>query len=200
MSCPASARTCATITFRAPAGWSAKKASPSTIGGAASGWRIRCCGMRCPGRHAGDDGRPDPRVRVLTRGPGGTGPDAADLLTTLGLIEPSPRLRARRRHAPQPLVRLVFCCDAYRALKCNVVVGLPLEPEVGCAADCSRESPCLVEVDRRRCWRMTLGRNRKFAGSPLEGGGFELPVPGLGRAFFYTAPELGAAKGSGATA
>src|SRR5204862_4702060 len=29
-----------------------------------------------PAGHAGDDGRPDPRVRVLARGPGGTGPDA----------------------------------------------------------------------------------------------------------------------------
>ena len=48
--CPASARTCATITFRAPAGWSAKKASPSTIAGAASAWRTRSCGTRCPGR------------------------------------------------------------------------------------------------------------------------------------------------------
>jgi len=32
-------RTCATITFRAPAGSSVKRASPSTIGGAASAWR-----------------------------------------------------------------------------------------------------------------------------------------------------------------
>ena len=36
MSCPASAKICATITFRAPTGWSVKGASPSTIGGAAS--------------------------------------------------------------------------------------------------------------------------------------------------------------------
>src|SRR5215472_1794454 len=28
-------------------------------------------------------------------------------------------------------------------------------------------------------------RDRKFADSPLEGGGFELPVPGLNRAFLY---------------
>jgi len=50
MSCPASAKTCAIITFRAPDGWSAKKASPSTIGGAASGWRTRRCATRCSGR------------------------------------------------------------------------------------------------------------------------------------------------------
>src|SRR5215469_2186983 len=30
-----------------------------------------------------------------------------------------------------------------------------------------------------------LARNRKFADSPLEGGGFELPVSGLGRPFLY---------------
>ena len=29
-----------------------------------------------PAGHAGDDGRPDPRVRLLARGPGGAGPDA----------------------------------------------------------------------------------------------------------------------------
>src|SRR5215472_14382830 len=31
--------------------------------------------------------------------------------------------------------------------------------------------------DRRRRWRMTLARNRKFADSPVEGSGFELSVP-----------------------
>ena len=30
---------------------------------------------------------------------------------------------------------------------------------------------------RRRRWRMTLARNRKFADSPLEGTGFEISVP-----------------------
>jgi len=34
--------------------------------------------------------------------------------------------------------------------------------------------------DRRRLWRMTLARNRKFADSPLERAGFELPVRGRG--------------------
>jgi hypothetical protein len=33
-----------------------------------------------------------------------------------------------------------------------------------------------------------------------EGDGFELPVPGFRSSIFYTAPELGAAKGPGATA
>ena len=31
--------------------------------------------------------------------------------------------------------------------------------------------------DRRRRWRMTLARNRKFADSPVEGTGFEISVP-----------------------
>jgi hypothetical protein len=74
MSCPASARTCATITFRAPAGWSPKKASPSTIGGAASVWRTGAALRAVPEGHAGDDGHPDPHARVLARGLGGTGP------------------------------------------------------------------------------------------------------------------------------
>src|SRR5262249_26178347 len=38
--------------------------------------------------------------------------------------------------------------------------------------------------DRRRRWRMTLARNRKFADSPVEGGGFELPVPGIRSSIF----------------
>src|SRR5262249_27487719 len=33
--------------------------------------------------------------------------------------------------------------------------------------------------------RLLPGRNRKSADSALEGGGFELPVPGLGRTFLY---------------
>src|SRR5215472_4758404 len=47
--------------------------------------------------------------------------------------------------------------------------------------------------DRRRRWRMTLARNRKFADSPVERNGFEIPVPGFRSNIFYTAPELGAA-------
>src|ERR1700730_17720084 len=44
-------------------------------------------------------------------------------------------------------------------------------------------------------------RKFRFArDSPLEGDGFELPVPGFRSSIFYTAPELGAAKGPGATA
>ena len=50
MSCPVSARTCVTIMFHVPAGRSAKKASPSTIGDAASAWRSRRCATRCSGR------------------------------------------------------------------------------------------------------------------------------------------------------
>src|SRR5215472_8038469 len=38
-------------------------------------------------------------------------------------------------------------------------------------------------------------RNRKFADSPLERNRFEIPVPGFRSSIFYTAPELGAAKG-----
>src|SRR5215469_16575040 len=37
---------------------------------------------------------------------------------------------------------------------------------------------------------MTLARNRKFGDSPLEGNGFELPVPGFRSSIFHTAPEF----------
>jgi hypothetical protein len=47
---------------------------------------------------------------------------------------------------------------------------------------------------------MELAEIRFAADSPLEGDGFELPVPGFRSSIFYTSPELGAAKGPGATA
>jgi hypothetical protein len=37
-------------------------------------------------------------------------------------------------------------------------------------------------------------RNREFADFPLEGNGFEFPVPGFRSSIFYTAPEFGAAN------
>src|SRR5262245_55554688 len=43
-------------------------------------------------------------------------------------------------------------------------------------------------------------RRRWFADSPLERSGFELRVFGFRSSIFYTAPELGAAKGPGTTA
>ncbi len=56
MSCQGSGRTCAIITFRAPVGWSAKRASRSTTGDAAWGWRTRRCATRCSVRVNGADG------------------------------------------------------------------------------------------------------------------------------------------------
>jgi len=42
---------------------------------------------------------------------------------------------------------------------------------------------------------VTRERNRKFADSPLEGNGFELPVLGFRSSIFYTAPETWSRKG-----
>ena len=47
MRCPASARTCATTTRRGRAGWSARRASPTTTGPAVSAWCDRRCATRC---------------------------------------------------------------------------------------------------------------------------------------------------------
>ena len=49
MRCRASARTCATISRRAPDGRSARRASPSTTAAAASAWSDRPCATRSPG-------------------------------------------------------------------------------------------------------------------------------------------------------
>src|SRR5215472_6944940 len=42
---------------------------------------------------------------------------------------------------------------------------------------------------------VTRERNRKFADSPVEGNGFELPVLGFRSSIFYTAPETWSRKG-----
>ena len=76
--CPASARTCATITRRGRAGTSARRASPSTTGPAVSVWwhqalryavfRTRACSASVGG--------PDARIRLLARRSRGAGPAA----------------------------------------------------------------------------------------------------------------------------
>jgi len=44
------------------------------------------------------------------------------------------------------------------------------------------------------CMYFHPARNREFADFPLEGNGFEFPVPGFRSSIFYTAPEFGAAN------
>jgi choline dehydrogenase-like flavoprotein len=53
-----------------------KKASPSTTGARPRYGSPGAALCAVPAGHAGDDRRPDPRVRALARGPGSAGPDA----------------------------------------------------------------------------------------------------------------------------
>src|ERR1700730_2140357 len=61
-------------------------------------------------------------------------------------------------------------------------------------------TPALVSQPSGERRKVPAGQLRFAPDSPLEGDGFELPVPGFRSSIFYTSPELGAAKGPGATA
>src|SRR5271157_903860 len=64
------------MTFRLPAGWAVKKASPSRPRARPRSGSPGAALRAVPAGHAGDGRRPDPRVRALARGPASAGPDA----------------------------------------------------------------------------------------------------------------------------